>query len=84
LFEVFYDLLSEDGDDDLRNVPLQFHRLVKDTFDLKNDIEFGYAVTRSEMSHNELLGSRAYQRASNRLTAEENERIRLERRNQNG
>lgn len=75
------DLLSEDGDDDLKNVPVQFHHVIRETLDLKNDIEFGYAVKRSERTYNELLGSRAYQRASNRLTREENERIKTENRN---
>ena len=59
-------------------MPAQYSRIVSQTLDLKNDIEFGYTISRSEMTYNELLGSRAYQRAENKVKAEENERIRQE------
>lgn len=77
MFECFLELLDS-GDDSNQNIPAQFQKIVRDTLDLKNDIEFGYAVTRSQMTYNDLLGSRAYQRAINRITAEENKRIREE------
>lgn len=83
MYEIFVDLLDIDneGDPEMSEIPAQFHRIIRETLQIKNDIEFGYQVNRSEMTHNQLLGSRAYQRASNHLKAAENARIREEMRN---
>lgn len=74
---MFLDLLESD-DDTNQEIPAQFQRIIRETLDLKNDIEFGYAIRRTEMAYNDLLGSRAYQRAVNRITADENKRIKQE------
>lgn len=79
LFDIFYDLLTLTDGDEERVVPAKYQKIVRETVDLKTDIEFGYAYSLSQATHNQLLGSRAYQRALNRLQAEENARMRQER-----
>lgn len=50
-------------------IPPQFNGIVRQVYDLRHDIDFGYAVNRSELTYSELLGSRAYQRAINKIEA---------------
>lgn len=57
---------------------MEYQRIVQNTLDLKNDIEFGYAYSRVQARYSDLLGSRAYQKALNRWQAEENARIKRE------
>lgn len=59
-------------------IPAQYHRIVQNTLDLKNDIDFGMAYNRVEAGYETLLGARAYQRAVNRFQRDLNDQIRRE------
>lgn len=69
LYEIFLELFDPDSPDDTP-IEGQFQRIVSKTLDLKNDIDFGFTISRSEMTYTELLGSRAYQRALNKVKAD--------------
>lgn len=65
-----------------REIPEEHIYLVKQIIDRKHEIEFGYFYPGVEASAIELVGARAYQRAVNRIRAEENRRIRDQHDNQ--
>jgi hypothetical protein len=63
-------MLKQENVGDDGYIPAEYQRIIQQTLDLHNDLQFGYAFNREQASYTELLGSRAYQRAMNRFEAD--------------
>lgn len=69
LADVFYKLFDTDFPTD-GLVPAQYQRIVQNTLDLRDELDFGFAFNRSQATYGELLGAKAYIRGKNRFLAD--------------